>query len=210
MPTFITPFSGSAELTASNGLDIVSQASWRFSQSGYNDGASFGVSLGGPLRPAPEAATATPQSGELHLRAQNWPIADIGNTLTSYTDPGSGITYGAERCRIEVRGRWNVGRRPNPNSFNGQGVLYTGRTETDEGNRDMSPFLLNFVGVRLETYIIQGSAVAGGALDTFSNHVFFCRVTETATTDNSNREFQSNSLARPVWQYSYAKSWQID
>ena len=209
MSVFITPISGSAELTASNGLQILSQGAWQFSQAGYNDSATWGVSLGGPLRPAPGAPVATVDSGLLSLAAQGWPIIGAGNTLTAYTDPDTGITYGPERCRIEVRGRWRVPRRPNSNSFNGQGVIYTGRTETDEGSRDMSPFLLNFQGVRQEIYRIQGSQVEGGAQDTFSSHVFFCRITETATTDNSNREFQSNSIARPVWQYFYSKSWQI-
>ena len=209
MATFITPFSGTAELTASTGLMIQEQGRWLFSQAGYNDGATFGVSLGGPERAAPATPVFTADSGALDLRAQNWTIAGVGNTLTAYTDPSTGVTYGADRCRIEVIGRWVVQRRPNSNSFNGIGVIYTGRTETDEGNRDMTPFLLNFQGVRRETYRIQGAAVEGGAQDTFSGHVFRCRITETATTDNSNREFQSNSIARPVWAYAYSKSWQI-
>lgn len=210
MSTFITPFSGTAQLTASTGLVVQNQGRWLFSQSGYNDGATFGVSLGGPERAAPATPVFTADSGVLELQAQNWTIAEVGNTLTAYTDPDTGITYGPERCRIEVQGRWSVRRRPNSNSFNGIGVIYRGRTETDEGSRDMTPFLLDFQGVRRETYRIQGAAVEGGAADTFSSHVFRCRITETATTDNSNREFQSNSIATPVWAYRYSKSWQTD
>lgn len=210
MPTFITPFSGTAELTASTGLTVVESGAWRFSQTGYNDGATWGVSLGGPLRPAPDAPVYTAESGLLHLRAQNWTIADIGNSLTAFTDPGTGVTYGPERCRITVTGGWSVPRRPNSNSFNGQGVIYTGLTETDEGSRSMTPYLLNYRTFNPETYRIQGAAVEGGAQDTFAPHVFFCRVTESATTENSNREFQSNSIARPAWAYAYSKSWQTD
>ena len=89
-------------------------------------------------------------------------------------------------------------------------MIYSGRTETDEGNRDMGEFLLNFTTTPPVTYVIQGADVTGGALNTFSSHVFYCRITEAATTDNSNREFQSNSIARPVWAYTYTKSWQTD
>lgn len=212
MSDFLTPsgFSGQAELTASNGLDVVTSGEWRFSESGYNDGATFGVSLGGPRRGDPGAATITADSGELHLRAQAWSIATIGNTLTAYTDPGTGITYPAESCRIQVTGAWQVVRQPNSNSFNSQGVIYRGVTTTDEGDRTMNPFLLNLIVPVQHTYVIQGAAVTGGAQDTFTPHVFFCRITESATTDNSNREFQSNSIARPVWAYSYSKSWQIN
>jgi hypothetical protein len=209
MPTFITPFFGQSELTASSGLEIIDQGQWNFSQSGYNDGVTFGVSLGGPIKPAPDAPTADVTSGELHLRAQNWTIAEVGNSLTSYTDPDSGITYPPEKCKIQVTGRWVVLRSPNSNSFNGTGVIYQGRTDTDEGARDMTPFLLNFQAPRQQTYVIQGSGVDGGALNTFSGHVFFCRCRETVTSDNSNRAFQSNSIARPAWQYFYSKSWQI-
>lgn len=208
MPTFITPYSGSAELTASTGLSVIEQGSWRFSQSGYNDGATFGVSLTGPNRGDPGAPTVSPTAGLLHLRAQNWPIAEIGNELTEYND--GLVTYPASKCRIQVTGQWQVIRQPNSNSFNGVGVIYTGRTETDEGNRDMNPFLLNLTTTPAVTYTIQGSGVDGGAVDTFSNHIFYCRITETATTDNSNHEFQSNSIARPAWVYTYAKSWQTD
>jgi len=88
-------------------------------------------------------------------------------------------------------------------------VIYTGLTETDEGDRAMNPYLLSFTATPRVTYLIQGAGVEGGAQDTFTPHVFFCRITESATTDNSNQEFQSNSIARPVWAYSYSKSWQI-
>ena len=216
MPTFVTPYSGTSELTVTNGLHIIEQGRWLINRTSINDGATLGVSLGGPERssggfyygPGPSAPAQILSSGLLHLRAENWTIADIGNDLTAYTQPG-GATFGPERCRITVQGRWQVSRQPNSNSFNSQGVLYRGRTETDQGDRDMDPWLLNFTS-ELVTYVIQGSAVTGGALDTFSGHVWFCRVTESATTDNSNREFQSNSICRPVWAYSYAKSWQTD
>jgi len=210
MPTFITPVSGQAALTTTTGLAVISQGTWRFSESGYNDGVTWGVSLGGPRTGAPDAAAGDPGSGLLHLRAQGWTIAGVGNTLTAYTDPDTGITYGADRCRILIRGQWRVPRRPNSNSFNGIGVIYTGRTETDQGDRDMTPFLLDLVTEPPVTYRIQGAAVEGGAEDTFSSHVFFCRCTENVTTDNSNRAFQSNSIAQPQWVYAYSKSWQID
>ena len=210
MSTFITPIAGTAELTTLTGLDVVSQGQWRFSQSGYNDSVSWGVSLGGPTQAAPKAPTAVVDSGLLHLQAQSWTIAGAGNTLTSYTDPDSGITYGSDRCRILVTGAWSVPRRPNSNSFNSTGVIYDAVTETDEGSRSMNPFLLNYNTYALRSYVIQGAAVTGGAQDTFSGHVFFCRCQESVTTDNSNREFQSNSVAQPVWRYSYSKSWQID
>jgi hypothetical protein len=48
MPTFVTPYSGSAELTANTGLTVVDAGLWRYSQAGYNDGATFGLSLGHP------------------------------------------------------------------------------------------------------------------------------------------------------------------
>jgi hypothetical protein len=210
MTTFVTPISGTAALTTSTGLTVISQGSWLFSQSGFNDGITWGVSLGGPTEAALKAVAATVSSGVLHLAAQNWPIQGAGNTLTAFTDPDTGITYGAERCRISVTGGWRVPRRPNSNSFNSTGVIYTGVTETDEGSRSMTPFLLNFDTYVLETYVIQGAAVEGGAEDTFSPHVFFCQCSETVTTDNSNREFQSNSTAAPAWHYEFAKSWQID
>lgn len=203
MPTFITPTgdSGSAELTASNGLVVVEQGIWKFSQTGYNDGATFGLSLTSP---------APVNGGLLHLRAQDWPIAVIGNTLTSYYDPDTGMTYLPSQCRITVVGQWQVGRQPNSNSFNGQGVLYNGTTETDSGVRTMSPYLLNYTAQPPTTYIIQGADVVGGAIDTFSNYVFECRIIESASTDNSNHEFISNSIARPVFAYTYSKSWQIN
>lgn len=211
MTTFFTPpgFSGTAELTASNGLTVIRQGLWRFSQSGYNDGATFGVSLGGPQRGDPKTPPYTAEAGLLELRGQAWPIAVVGNTLTAYTDPNTGITYPADSCRIQVQGAWQVVRQPNSNSFNGQGVIYSGETETDQGQRTMQGYLLNFVATEPDTYVIQGSAVTGGAQDTFTPHVFYCRITESATTDNSNREFQSNSIARPAWVYTFAKSWQI-
>jgi hypothetical protein len=210
MPTFVTPIAGTAELTTLTGLQVVSQGRWLFSQSGYNDGATWGVSLGGPTQSAPKAPTATVDSGLLHLQAQGWTIEGAGNTLTAYTDPDTGTTYGPERCRILVTGAWSVPRRVNSNSFNSTGVIYNGLTETDEGSRTMTPYLLNFENYNPVSYVIQGSAVSGGAQDTFTPHVFYCRCTESATTDNSNREFQSNSVARPVWAYTYSKSWQTD
>ena len=198
---FITPpeFQGASELTASNGLQIVDAGLWRFSQSGYNDSATFGVALTHP----------SPLSSELlHLQAVNWPIAVIGNDLTAYTDPDSGVTYSADQCRITVTGAWWVQRQVNSNSYNSFGVDHSGVTDTDLGTRSMGPWLLNFRS-RSATYVRQGSAVSGGAQDTFSNHVFFCRITETASSDNSNRQFQSNTVARPVWAYTFSKSWQI-
>lgn len=210
MPTFITPISGTAQLTTTTGLEIISQGAWLFSQAGFNDDVSWGVSLGGPTEAALKAPAATVSSGVLSLTAQNWTIQGAGNTLTAFTDPDTGVTYGPERCRISVTGGWRVPRRPNSNSFNSTGVIYTGLTETDEGSRTMTPFLLNFDTHELETYVIQGAAVEGGAEDTFSPHVFFCQCSESVTTDNSNREFQSNSVASPAWRYQFAKSWQTD
>ena len=202
MPTFITPpgLSGQAELTAANGLTIDSQGRWTYNRFNYSDGAGFGLSLGNP---APTAG------GELRLSATNWPIAVIGNTLTAYTDPDSGTTYGPERCRIQVTGQWQVPRSPNSDSFNSIGVIYTGSTHTDLGNRDMYPWLLSYTTTSA-TYVIQGSAVDGGAQDTFSTHEFYCHLTESVDTDNSNHQFQSNSITRPVWVYTYSKSWQTD
>lgn len=218
MSTFITPYSGSAELTASTGLEIIEQGSWQFSQFSYADGATFGVTLSFPAReqlgpyydvhanpPPPDAL----QSGLLHLRAKNWTIADIGNELTSYTVPG-GPTYPAARCRITVVGRWVVPRNQITASYNSFGTSYHGKTETDLGARDMQYGNLLTLRTDLATYVIQGSEVTGGALDTFSQHEFWCKITESATTVNSNRAFTSNTSARPVWAYDYAKSWQID
>lgn len=196
MPTFITPYSGQAELTAANGLQVVEQGLWTYSLSGYNDGATFGLSLTHP-RPS--------SGGSLQLQAQDWPISEIGNTLTSYTDPTTGITYPASQCRIQIRGQWQVIRQQNSNSFNGQGVEYGGTTQTDLGDRNYwGTWITGFA-----TYTIQGADVTGGALDTFSSHQFFVTVTEAATSDNSNKEFQSNTITRPAWVYSYTKSWQI-
>jgi hypothetical protein len=198
MPTFVTPYSGSAELTANTGLTVLSAGLWRYSQAGYNDGASFGLSLGHP----------NPLSGELlHLRAEDWTIAVIGNELTSYTDPATSITYGPELCRILVTGAWSVIRQQNSNSYNSFNITYVATTVTDLGDRDMNPSLLNYTSPQA-TYVIQGSGVAGGAQDTFSNHVWEFRATESAASTNSNKEFQSNTITRPVWAYTYSKSWQ--
>jgi len=219
MATFITPpgYSGVAELTASNSLDIIDQGRWQFSQAGYNDGITFGLSIVGPnkeyptdLLPDPSGATLPEQSGgELHLRAQNWTIAEVGNQLTSYTDPDTGHTYGASRCRIQIIGRWTVLRGNNNNSMNSIGVMLSGHTSTDLGDRAMIPTLLSYQSPSV-IYTIQGADVQGGAQDTFTGHVFFCRCTELVTTDNSNRSFQSNTIVRPAWAYAYSKSWQID
>jgi hypothetical protein len=198
MPTFITPFSGTAELTASNGLNITSQGLWRFSESGYNDGATFGLSM---TYPSPESG------GVLQLRAQAWPLPG-GNALTSYTDPDTGITYPAAACQIQISGRWVIPRGINSNSFNGTGVEYQGTTVTDQGSRSMGPWLLNYESP-VATYVIQGSDVTGGALDTFSSHVWHCEITENSTSDNSNRQYQSNTVVRPAWIYSYTRSWQV-
>lgn len=198
MPTFVTPYSGSAELTANTGLTVISPGLWRYSQAGYNDGATFGLSLGHP----------NPLSGELlHLRAEDWTIAVIGNELTSYTDPATGLTYGPELCRILVTGAWSVIRQQNSNSYNSFNITYSATTVTDLGDRDMNPSLLNYTSPQA-TYVIQGSGVAGGAQDTFSNHVWEFRATESAASTNSNREFQSNTVTRPTWIYTYSKSWQ--
>ena len=199
---FYTPagYTGVAELTASTGLSIDDQGLWRFSQAGYNDGATFGLSL---TFPKPESG------GRLHLSSQNWPIAVVGNELTSYYNPETGDTYPASQCRIQVVGRWYVIRRPNSNSWNSIGVSWTGHTHTDQGNREMSPYLLTYY-TEYVTYTIQGADVTGGAENTFSDHEFYCRITETASSDNSNKEFQSNTISRPAWQYTYTKSWEID
>jgi hypothetical protein len=71
----------------------------------------------------------------------------------------------------------------------------------------MNPYLLNYSSPTA-TYVIQGSGVDGGAQNTFTSHVFECRATETAVSTNSNKEFQSNTITRPVWAYTYSKSWQ--
>jgi len=198
MPTFVTPYSGSAELTASNGLTVVDPGAWRYSQAGYNDSATFGLSLGHPA----------PTSGSLlHLRAVNWPIAVIGTELTSYTDPATGLTYGPELCRIVITGAWQVIRQQNSNSYNSFNITYIGTTVTDLGDRSMNPNLLNYVSPQA-TYVIQGAGVAGGAQDTFTDHVWEFRATESAASTNSNREFQSNTVTRPTWIYTYAMSWQ--
>lgn len=217
MSTFITPpgFSGSAELTASTGLAILSQGSWRFSESGYNDGATFGLSLGYPMSSQPQDFSYGPTTGPvptlsgglLHLSAQGWLIPVVGNTLTAWTAP-DGTVYPAELCRITVTGRWQVVRQQNSNSFCGIGIEYGGDTRTDAGDRAQGPDLLTLVTNRTQ-YVIQGSGVTGGAQDTFSGHEFWVRVTETATSDNSNHTFQSNTITRPTWQFTYSKSWQV-
>lgn len=216
MPTFITPtgYSGTSELTANTGLTIVNQSRWTYSQQGYNDGATFGMSLSWPDQAVGEFSYGVPaqkivpeNSGELHLQALDWTIAVIGNELTSYTDPNTSITYTAAECKITVTGQWQVIRQPNSNSFNSIGVFYNGTTETDQGTRTMNPYLLTYIAP-LVTYVIQGADVDGGAQDTFSDQLFFCKCSHSTTSNNSNREYQSNSIARPVWAYSYSKSWQ--
>lgn len=216
---FYTPpgYSGISQLDAGNGLSIIEQGQWRYSQAGYNDGATFGLSIGGPGKPgdSPFYGGTGPipgpeiSGGELHLRAQNWPISVIGNTLSQYVDPVYG-TLPASKCRILVTGAWTVLRRQNSNSFNSIGVLYRGDTKTDLGDRIMAyPNLLSYTTPEA-SYVIQGAEVSGGAQNTFSDHVFFVKITELVNSDNSNREFQSNTVVRPVWVYSYRKSWEID
>ena len=198
--TFYTPpgYSGQAQLTASTGLTVIDQGLWRFSQSGYNDGATFGLSL---TLPSPL------DGGNLILTARDWAIAVVGNELTSYTNPDTSETYPASQCRIQVTGRWEVIRQQNSNSFNSFNITYNAFTATDQGDRLMAPNLLNLF-TPYATYEIQGTDVTGGAKDTFSNHEFFCRSTEIAASTNSNKEFQSNTILRPVWAYTYSKSWQ--
>jgi len=215
---FFTPpgYSGSSELSASTGLEIIDQGRWQFSQAGYNDGATFGLGLSWPNHGyngqfdygAPPANRQPLSGGILHVAATDWPIAVIGNQLTDYTDPDTLITYTASQCQITVSGRWQVTRQQNSNSFNSFGVLYDGLTETDQGSRTMNPWLLTYIS-GVETYVIQGADVQGGALDTFSTHDFYCRVTELATSNNSNFEFQSNTITRPVWTYTYSKRYEI-
>lgn len=217
MPEFITPpeFSGVAALTASTGLEVVESGAWQFSQAGYNDGATFGASLSWPNQAYPGqfsyGAPPPPghpiSAGTLRLQAQAWSIPG-GSELTAYTDPSTHVVYPADACQIIITGAWVVVRQENSNSFNSFGVERTGRTETDLGARDMDPWLLNYTSPQA-TYVIQGSAVEGGAQDTFSDHVFFCEITETATTDNSNYMFQSNTVATPTWVYWYQRQWQI-
>ena len=201
MTTFYTPsgYSGSAELTADSGLIIQEQGLWRYRQNGYNDGATFGLSL---TFPPPSAG------GLLHLTATNWNIAVVGNQLTEYIDPDTSQVYPASTCRISVTGQWVVIRQPNSNSWNSIGVEWYGKTSTDRGEREMTPYLLNFTSPK-STYLIQGADVNGGALDTFSTYEFFCRIVESTQGKNSNKEYQSNTISRPVWAYTYSKSWQI-
>lgn len=199
---FYTPpgYSGTAELTASNGLEIVESGLWKFSEAGYNDGVTFGLTLAMP-KPL--------DGGELHLKSKDWTIAGVGNTLIEYYNPNTGITYPASTCRIQVRGQWLVARHINSNSWNSIGVNYKGLTATDLGDRTMDPNLLNYAS-RFATYVIQGADVTGGAQDTFSNQEFYCRVAESATGTNSNKEFTSNTTCRPAWVYEYSMSWEID
>jgi len=116
----------------------------------------------------------------------------------------------ADACQIIITGAWVVVRQENSNSFNSFGVERTGRTETDLGARDMDPWLLNYTSPQA-TYVIQGSAVERWCPRyTFSDLcVFLRRLTETATTDNSNYMFQSNTVATPTWVYWYQRQWQI-
>ena len=89
MPTFFTPpgYSGTAELTASTGLSVIDQGSWSFSGSGFNDGATFGLSLGYPISSQPQDFSYGPTTGTvptlsgglLHLSATDWTIPVIGN-----------------------------------------------------------------------------------------------------------------------------------
>lgn len=213
MTDFFTPtgYSGTAELTVSNGLSVTSQGSWLFSRPGYNDGATFGLSLGYPNQEtkseyfygSPSRQPGPLSGGVLRVQAQNWPIAVIGNELTDYVGEDS-VFYPASQCRIVITGRWNVVRQQNSNSFNSFGIIYAGYTHTDLGNRDAWGF---YQTVRA-TYVIQGAAVTGGAQNTFSSHLFYCEMTEQTTSDNSNFEYQSNTVSQPVWAYSYSKSWQ--
>lgn len=214
MSSFFTPpgFSGTAELTASNGLTVTSQGEWLFSRPGYNDGATFGLSLEYPTQAtkseyfygSPSRQPGPISGGVLRVEAQDWPIAVVGNTLTDYIGEDS-VFYPASRCRITVIGRWNVVRQQNSNSFNSFGISYTGHTHTDLGNRDAWGYYQTVVA----TYVIQGADVTGGAQNTFAPHLFYCDMTESTTSDNSNFIYQSNTVSRPVWAYSYSKSWQI-
>lgn len=199
---FYTPsgYTGQSQLTASSGLQVVQYGLWRFSQAGYNDGATFGLSLGTP---------APLNGGELSLSATDWNIAVVGNELTEYTNPDTGQTYLASQCRIQIVGQWQIVRQQNSNSYNSFNISYQGTTNTDLGNRSMNPNLLNFYST-YATYTIQGADVTGGAQDTFSNYEFYCNFTEIASSTNSNKEFQSNTIIRPVWTYTYTKSWEID
>lgn len=215
---FYTPpgYSGTAQLTASNGLAIENQARWRFSEQGYNDGATFGVSLSWPDKAVGEFSYGQPaqkikpeSSGILHVKGINWPIAVIGNSLQSYTNPDTSQTYPASQCRILVTGHWQVNRQPNSNSWNSIGVFYKGLTTTDLGDRDMDPYLLNYNSPNA-TYVIQGANVTGGARDTFTTREFSCRCEHSTTSNNSNREYQSNAIAQPIFVYTYSMSWEIE
>jgi hypothetical protein len=182
-------------------LQIRDIALYQFSGPGFNNGQTFGLTLAHP-KPL--------SGGELHLSAQNWRIGDIGNDLVSYTDPDSGITYPASKCRITVTGHWSVTRKQNSNSFNSVGILYSGQTETDQATREMTDNDLLNLNPPDVTYVIQGSGVDGGAINTFGTHVFYCKVTEQATSDNSNKQFTSNTVTTPVWVYEWTRSWQVD
>jgi|688.fasta_scaffold466454_2 hypothetical protein len=195
MATFITPYTGQAQLTVSNGLQIVDQAAWRFQPPANVDGITFGVTL---------ANEYNADSGELHLRAVNWTIAEIGNSLTSYTDPETHITYPASQCQISVTGRWQIRRTINTASNTSQGVLYNSYTLTDQGDRLKAGTWYT----PYHTFVIQGADVDGGAINTFSDHEFFCRIKERTATRNTNGLYVSNTIASPVWAYTYSKSWQ--
>jgi hypothetical protein len=217
MTEFITPpeYSGVAALTASTGLVVVDAGEWQFSQAGYNDGVTFGLSLSWPNSAyngqfsygAPPPPGQPISGGRLKLQAQAWSIPG-GSELTEYTDPTTGDYYSADQCQITITGAWSVARQVNSNSFNSFGVELAGSTDTDLGARDMDPWLLSYDSPRA-TYIIQGAEVADGAQDTFSDHLFYCEITESARTDNSNYMFQSNTIATPVWIYQYQRRWQI-
>lgn len=214
---YIPPgYSGSSELTASNGLTVVSPGRWLFSRAGYNDGATFGLSMGWPDTayngefsygaPPPESKPLS--GGLLHLQAQDWEIAGVGNSLQSYTDPTTGDVYSEAQCKITVTGYWQVYRHQNSSSYNSFNVSYIGTTSTDQGDRVMDPSLLTLIE-QPTTYVIQGADVTGGARNTFSPHEFWCKVTEEASSTNSNNEFQSNTVTRPTWVYTYSMGWEI-
>jgi hypothetical protein len=197
MATFITPFTGSAALTVSTGLNIEDQGTWMFEPPAYVDGITFGVTL---------ANAFNANSGELHLRATNWTIPVIGNALTSYTDPDTHITYPASKCQIKLVGRWQIRRTINTASNTSQGVLYNSYTLTDQGDRTKAGTWYT----PYHTFIIQGDQVEGGAIDTFTTHEFWCRIVERTATRNTNGLYVSNTVASPIWAYDYYKSWQTN
>lgn len=198
---FYTPagYSGTAELTVANGLNVTSQGLWLQGGAGYNDGATFGLSL---THPSPLTG------GELAVSATDWTIANIGNELSDYTDPVYGFLP-ADTCRITINGRWMIVRQQNSDSYNSFGCVYSGSTVTDLGSLVLQGQLQPYQSPPA-VYVIQGAAVTGGAQDTFSAHEFFCTITEVGSTGNSNKLFQSNSISRPSFAYSYTKSWEIE